>query len=423
MSRTTLLVFTLALVAYSVGFTPVMAQQPNGGGSPSASPAAAGEPSSASGGVMEFLNSSRAAIEGWTIAGNPIWRIATLFLAILGGWIGGRLIRFVLNTMAKSLEKRDRRFSAATLQSLAKAVVPAALVLGLKVGLEFLVLVPAVESAADTVVSVLFTLAAGYAVWCLVNVVNVWLLAMAARTSSKLDDMLAPMISTSLRVTVIILVSVQVATVLSDKPMTSVIAGLGVGGLAIGLAAQDMIKNFFGSIMIFSDRPFEMGDRIQVSGFDGTVEMVGFRSTRIRTLDGHLVTIPNGNLANESIRNVAKRPNIRRIFNVGVTYDTPPEKLQEGIDIIKDVLKDHEGQAADMPARVFFDEFQNSSLNLFVIYWYHPADWWAYCAFSQWVNMEILKRFNAAGIEFAFPSQTIYLAGGGSDAPPLSQAG
>ena len=155
---------------------------------------------------------------------------------------------------------------------------------------------------------------------CVVN-------SFAATTPSKLDDMLAPMIRTSLRVTVVILVLVQVATILSDKPVTSIIAGLGAGGLAIGLAAQDTIKNFFGSIMIFSDRPFELGERVQVGDYDGVVETVGFRSTRLRTLDGHVVTMPNGELANMSIRNVSKRPNIRRIVNVGITYDTPVEKL------------------------------------------------------------------------------------------------
>ena len=163
--------------------------------------------------------------------------------------------------------------------------------------------------------------------------------------------------------------------------------------------------------MIFSDRPFELGDRIQVEDFDGVVETVGFRSTRLRTLDGHLVTMPNGELANMSIRNVAKRPNIRRILNLGVTYDTSAEKLQQAIEIVEDVLRDHEGQDPELPARVFFNEFNDSSLNLFVIYWYHPADWWAYCAFSQQVNLEIYQRFNKANIEFAFPSQTIYLAG------------
>jgi MscS family membrane protein len=205
---------------------------------------------------------------------------------------------------------------------------------------------------------------------------------------------------------------VQIATILSNKPMTSVVAGLGVGGLAIGLAAQDMIKNFFGSIMIFSDRPFELGDRIQVDDYDGTIEAVGFRSTQVRTLDGHVVTVPNGALANKAIRNVSRRPNIRRIFNVGITYDTPPDKVELALGLVKEILTDHEGQDPEMPAHVYFDQFQDSSLNLFVIYWYHPADWWAYCRFSERVNLEILKRFNEAGIEFAFPSQTVYLAGG-----------
>ncbi len=343
---------------------------------------------------------------------NEPWRIGVLFAAILLAWIVGRIARVILNGVGSTFEKRNRRYTAATLRSLARAIVPAALVLGLEIGMSFLVLVPVVREISNTVIAILFTLAVGYAIWCLVDVVDVLLMKFAEGTASKLDDMLAPMIRTSLRVTLIVLILVQIATILSDKPMTSVIAGLGVGGLAIGLAAQDMIKNFFGSIMIFSDRPFEMGDRIQVGDYDGSVETVGFRSTRVRMLDGHLVTIPNAELANTSIRNVSKRPNIRRIMNVGVTYDTSPEKIQEAIDIILDALKDHEGMDAEMPPRAYFNEFNDSSLNIFVIYWYHPPDWWAYCAFSERVNFEILRRFNDAGIEFAFPSRTVYLETG-----------
>ncbi len=346
-----------------------------------------------------------------TPIGNEYWRIVVLFMSILCSWIAGQVARLFFQRVAVSLEKRQRHYAAVTLRALAFGIVPVVLVFGLRIGLGFLILNTVVQEAVETFWSVLFATAVGYAVWCLADVINEWLSGLAARTTSKLDDMLAPMIRTSLRVTIVILVLVQVATIVSNKPMTSVIAGLGVGGLAIGLAAQDMIKNFFGSIMIFSDRPFELGDRIQVEDFDGVVETVGFRSTRLRTLDGHLVTMPNGELANMSIRNVAKRPNIRRILNLGVTYDTSAEKLQQAIEIVEDVLRDHEGQDPELPARVFFNEFNDSSLNLFVIYWYHPADWWAYCAFSQQVNLEIYQRFNKANIEFAFPSQTIYLAG------------
>ena len=101
--------------------------------------------------------------------------------------------------------------------------------------------------------------------------------------------------------------------------------------------------------------------------------------------------------------------------------NTPPEKVQEAVEIAKDVLKDHEGMHPDFPPRVFFNEFNSTSLNLFVIYWYHPADYWQYMAFTEKVNMELLRRFNEAGIEFALPTQTLYLAG--DPARPLNIGG
>ena len=122
-------------------------------------------------------------------------------------------------------------------------------------------------------------------------------------------------------VVVVVLSLVQIAQ-FYDKPITSILAGLGVGGLAVALAAQETIKNFFGSLVIFADKPFELDERIRGGNFDGFVEEVGFRSTRLRTLDGHLITIPNGELANLMIENVSKRPHIKRTFELGVTYDT-----------------------------------------------------------------------------------------------------
>ncbi len=345
------------------------------------------------------------------VLGNELWRIAVLCLAILASLIAGRLLRYLLSAGGDSLEKRTRELSAVSMRALSRAAVPAAAAVGIKLGLAFWVLNAVVANIAETVTSILITMAIAYIAYCLVDVADFWLRRMAGRTESKLDDMLVPMVRSSLRVTIIVLLLVQIATILSDKPITAVIAGLGVGGLAIGLAAQDSIKNFFGSLMIFSDRPFELGDRIVVDGHDGPVESVGFRSTRIRTLDGNLVTIPNGELANKTIMNIGKRPSIRRIMNITVTYDTPPEKVQRAIDIVKEILQDHEGMRADKPPRVYFNEFNAESLNIFAIYWYHPPDWWKYSEFSQRVNFEILTRFNNEGIEFAFPTQTLYLAG------------
>ena len=279
-----------------------------------------------------------------------------------------------------------------------------------------------VEVFFETLTNVLFAIAVGYGAYCLVDVIAVWLRGLSEKTASKLDDMLVPLVCKSLRGTIIILVLVQIATELSDKPVTSLIAGLGVGGLAIGFAAQDSIKNIFGSVMIFGDRPFELGDRIVVDGHDGPVESVGFRSTRIRTLDGHLVTIPNGELANKTIQNIGKRPHIRRIMNVTITYDTPPEKVDRAVEIIKEILENHEGMRPDLPPRVFFNDFNDVSLNIFVIYWYHPPDYWGFCAFNERVNSQLLRRYNEEGIEFAFPTQTLFLAAD-PNRPLTSQGG
>ena len=174
-------------------------------------------------------------------------------------------------------------------------------------------------------------------------------------------------------------------------------------------------KYFLSFAKIFADKPFELDERIRVGDFDGFIEEVGFRSTRLRTLDGHLITIPNGELANLMIENVSKRPHIKRTLELGVTYDTSPEKMNEAQQILRDILSDHEGQHPAYPPRIYFKTFNSSSLDLVVIYWYHPGDYWAYMAHAGAVNQQILERFNAAGIEFAFPTRTLYLNEAGSN--------
>ena len=206
-------------------------------------------------------------------------------------------------------------------------------------------------------------------------------------------------------------VLLHVAHVVSGQEIGAILAGLGLGGLAIALAAQETVKNFFGATVIFAEKPFDIGERINFDGHDGVIESVGLRSTRMRRLDGHLVTIPNGNLAAATVHNIAKRPYIRRLFNIGITYDTPPEKVIEAKAILEDILKDHEGMKEDFPPRVYFNDFKDYSLSFLCIYWYHPPAYWDYMDFSEKVNLEILKRFNEAGIDFAFPTQTVHLAG------------
>jgi MscS family membrane protein len=191
--------------------------------------------------------------------------------------------------------------------------------------------------------------------------------------------------------------------------VSALLAGLGVGGIAVALAAQDTLKNFFGSVMILLDKPYSIGQRVTVKGHDGVVEEIGLRSTRIRLLTGHQTTVPNDQMANVDIENIGRRPYIRRLTNITITYDTPPEKIEKAVNIIETILDNHEGMKPDFPPRVYFNEFNSDSLNLLVLYWYHPPDYWSFLAFSQRVNLQIMREFEKEGIRFAFPTSTTYL--------------
>ncbi len=223
-----------------------------------------------------------------------------------------------------------------------------------------------------------------------------------------------PLVRKTLRIFVVVVSVLTIAQSVFGTDITAWLAGLGIAGLAVSLAAQDSIKNLFGSITIFLDRPFQVGDRIVFDGHDGPVEEIGFRSTRLRTLEGNVVTIPNSRMVDSSVLNISKRGAIRRIINVTVTYDTAPARLREAVAILKQIFTEPDiapGLDPANPPRVAFNEFNADSLNIVVFYWYAPPDYWAYLDHAERLNMKILERFNDAGIDFAFPTQTLYLAG------------
>lgn len=378
----------------------------------SSSPVLAGEEAETEAAAHELVE--RVAATGRALSANALEVGIVFLVAILTALIAGRIGRFILNRVADSFQQRGRELLAVTFQALGRSAVFVGFAVGVWAGVAYFIsyrrlLAPG--GIADRATEVLLAIAIGYVAFCLVHAVDAWLRHLAASTKSHLDDMLVPLVRTSLQATVVIFVLLYIAEVLAGRPIGTILAGLGIGGIAIGLAAQDTIKNFFGSLMLFSDRPFEIGDRIVIDGFDGPVEEVGFRSTRIRTLEGYLVTIPNGELASKTIQNIGKRPYIRRLMSITLTYDTPADKMQRAVDILKEILTDHEGMRPELPPRVYFNEFGSTSLNLIALYWYHPADFTAYSIFSERVNFEILRRFNQEGLDFAFPTQTLYLAG------------
>ena len=204
-------------------------------------------------------------------------------------------------------------------------------------------------------------------------------------------------------------------------PVVGVLAGVGVGGLAIALAAQDSLKNLLGSLMIFMDQPYTPGQRIVVEGHDGFVEQIGLRSTKIRMLTGAQTSIPNERMARLDIENIGRRTFIMRQTNIRLSYDTPLEKIDRAVDIIKDILHDHEGMQERLPPRVFFNEFNPDSINIFVIYWYHPPRRWKALQFDEEVNREIMRRFTEEGITLALPASRTYFSqedGAAVNSPP-----
>ena len=250
--------------------------------------------------------------------------------------------------------------------------------------------------------------------WFLLNLVRLLderLRRFAAATESTIDDMLAPLVGKTLRIFIGAIGLVVILQNLTGVQIGPLLASLGIGGLAVALAAKDTIGNFFGTLTILFDKPFQVGERIVIESQDGVVESVGFRSTRIRTLAGNLVTIPNEKVVNSVLENIGRRPNIRWLTNIGLPYDTPPEKVERAVAVLRQLLENHEGMHPDWPPRVYFNGFNEWSLNITVVLWYHPPDWWAYQAWLQETCLQVMRRFAAEGIEFAFPSQTVYLAG------------
>jgi len=181
---------------------------------------------------------------------------------------------------------------------------------------------------------------------------------------------------------------------------------LSIGGLAVGLAAQDTLGNLFGAVAVFVDKPFRIGDRIQLDQVDGTVESIGLRSTRVRNLNGHLITVPNKTMGNATITNVTCRPNIKTEMNIGLTYDTPAEKVKRALKILEEIYRGH---PMTVDLIVSFNKFADSSLNILVVHWWNSTDFKAYLAGMQELNLAIKERFDAEGISFAFPTQTLFL--------------
>jgi MscS family membrane protein len=247
-----------------------------------------------------------------------------------------------------------------------------------------------------------------WAICRLIRVLHVYLEEITARQHSPLHKQLVPFLTKGLTILVLLFGTMTLFSSIGI-PMTSIIAGLGIGGLAVTLAAQDTLGNFFGSMMLLVDKPFTLGDRIKAGqGIDGVVERIGFRSTTIRTLPKTAVTIPNKLLAAEVIDNWSNMQKRRVDQLIGVTYSTSASQMEQLLLDMRAILHEDDGVHQDyIIAR--FVEFADSALNIKVLYYTKDINFSKYLEVKERVNMKFMHCVDNLGLSIAFPTRTLHI--------------
>lgn len=342
-----------------------------------------------------------------TWLGNPLWQYLASLIYILLAFYVAKFLDWLTRVWLRQFTiKTKTSLDDQLLELLNGPVKVLAFVLFLHIGLSIFHWPERVEVWLHKLFILVLAASLTYTVLKVTDVlVDFWRLR-GADGEKALNDQLFIVIRKGLKAFLLVVAALVTMQNLGVN-VTAALASLSIGGLAIGLAAQDTLANLFGAVAIFADKPFRVGDRIRLDNtVDGTVEGIGLRSTRVRNLDGHLVTIPNKTMGNAAITNVTARPSIKTEMNLGLTYDTPPEKLKRASALLEEIYR-----ANPMTADVWigFNRFDASALNIYVVHWWGGTEFKAYLAGMQELNLEIKRRFAAEGLEFAYPTQTVHV--------------
>jgi MscS family membrane protein len=241
----------------------------------------------------------------------------------------------------------------------------------------------------------------------LVDILGEYMFKAAKKTESTLDDQLVPLIRKVLKTFVIVIGALFVLINL-DISIIPFITGLSIGGLAFALAAQDTIKNFFGSLMIFIDKPFQVGQWITSGDIDGEVEEVGLRSTRVRTFRNSLIYVPNGILADRTIDNHGLRTYRRFYTTLAITYDTPPRLIEIFIEGLNKIVAEHPHTRKDK-YHIFMNEFGDFSLNIMFYIFFVAPNWALELQYRHEIILKILELAEKLNVRFAFPTSTLHM--------------
>jgi MscS family membrane protein len=343
------------------------------------------------------------------VLGLYLWQHITLLLVILASVIINKIFVVTFKRILfKLLEMKNKG------EESKKLVVKVARPLSILILFPLLTLaVPVIQFPMNVTNFIVLTLKvlwpffATLLFYRLVDILGMYLQKMAEKTETTLDDQLVPLVRKTLRIFVVI---VGVLAILSNMNVDiwPLLTGLSIGGLAVALAAQDTLKNLFGSIMIFVDKPFQVGDWISSGEIDGTVEEVGFRSTRVRTFRNSLTYVPNGKIADSTIDNHGLRQYRRFYTTITITYDTPPHLVEAFVEGLRKIVDEHPNTRKDV-YHVYFNDMAAYSLNIMFYIFFAVPTWGEELRCRHEILIQIMKLAEKLGVQFAFPTQTLHM--------------
>ena len=351
--------------------------------------------------------------------GTPLWQYLAFFIYLVIAYFFTRLLTaFLFSLLKKWLPTADNKLGKITLSLLSKPIRLIIFVLFLYIGLELYMWPEWITNILDKLFKLAVALSATYAFAKLVDVVFLtWKEKTHADTT--FSEQIIPLLNRCAKYLVVFIGILMMAANLGIN-ITSILTLGSVVALAVSLAAQDLLSNIIGGITIFLDKPFKIGDAVRIDGWDGRVEAIGLRSTRVRTSDGFLLTIPNKSIGNTIVANITSRPTIKTEINIGITYDTTAKQLQSALEIVRDIYASH---PKTQNAVITFNKFEESSLNIQIVHWHKSDVWAAYMRSLEEMNLELKKRFDSAGVNFAFPTRTLYLSQKPEESDQEKQAG
>lgn len=345
-------------------------------------------------------------ILGKTLLGNNIVQYVLFLGVVIIAFILAKAAYWLFSKTFLALTKKTKtRLDDLIVEALQGPIVFAIILAGLHYGKNILSFTESGLTSYNQFLSIMLTLVIA---WFLIKISNAFLKnyiqPLTKKSESKFDDTIYPVIKNLLNFAIIIITIILILQNLGFQ-VTSLVAGLGIGGLAFALAAQDLLGNMFGGAAIVTDKPFKVGDRVKVDGQDGFVRKITLRTTTLETFGGTTVVMPNKRIADSTLENVTSEKMRRVVLNLGLTYDTPPKKIKQAQEIVRKIIKKHQDVSDN--TLISFNEFGPSSLDIMVIYYIKDLD--GILRVKNEINMEVLTEFNKAKLNFAFPTQTIHL--------------